>query len=213
VSSVDAQLYGTSIGINDLQDQRTFLSDSYNPSYSDGGLSGSWSGFFISWNISETSPNSGLWNYSYSLGNGMDVSNFILELTDDTTQVFNISSNDPALSWEIDTFSSSGVTALPNPIYGIKFENNDFNPLTISFQSYADPVWGNFHAVDGLGGTVVAYNNALAISGFNSNDPLDFIARPDGGNNPPVVPEPVSSTLLIIGATVLRMRRYFKSEK
>jgi hypothetical protein len=34
----------------------------------------------------------------------------------------------------------------------------------------------------------------FVIEGFNSNNKLDFIVRPDGGN-PPVAPEPVLFTI------------------
>lgn len=40
-----------------------------------------------------------------------------------------------------------------------------------------------------------------------------FIARPSVGGNPPVVPEPVSSILFIVGGALLAGKRYLKKRK
>jgi hypothetical protein len=62
------------------------------------------------------------------------------------------------------------------------------------------------------GNWVHAYNHALALENFDSNNKLDFIVRPDGGSNPPVVPEPASSLLFLTGCAVFAYRHYFKKE-
>ncbi len=58
-----------------------------------------------------------------------------------------------------------------------------------------------------------AYNNALGFHEFNSEDKLDFIVRPNGGSNPPVVPEPISSALFITGGATIGLRRFLKKRK
>ncbi|MBI5195185.1 MAG: hypothetical protein HZA10_02565 [Nitrospirae bacterium] len=107
---------------------------------------------------------------------------------------------------------------LPTPLYGIKFDVGG-EYISYSFQTTKDPVWGNFYAKDGrtkVGRTqmdVYAYNDALGISGFNSDNKLDFIPRPDGGSNLPTAPEPVSTILFFSGGAVLTVRNYFKKRK
>jgi hypothetical protein len=215
VSSVHANIYGQSIEIVDLQDQRTFLADNYSPANSDGGLSGSYAGFFISWNIGESSPGSGLWNYEYIYGGIQDPSSFILELTDENTVLTNITLNDPlAVQEGPQVWTQNGNTEFKPPTYGgslfgMKWETNDTNPITISFQTTSDPVWGNFHVIS-QSEDVQAYNRAFGNTGFVSTRKLDFIARPDGGGSAPIVPEPVSSTLFIVGGATLGFRQFRK---
>jgi hypothetical protein len=216
---VGPSCYGESIEIADLQDQRNFLTDYYNPSISDGGLSGSYSGFYISWNIWETSPGSGLWNYEYIYGGDQDPSSFILELTDENTILTDISvtglvSQEGPQEWtqngQVEFTGPKSIFG--GPIFGMKWETQSSNPVTISFQTTSDPVWGNFH-LKAPNDDVQAYNNAFATSGFASTDKLDFIARPDGGGSAPIVPEPVSSTLFIVGGATLGLRRFWKKFK
>ncbi|RJQ56078.1 MAG: hypothetical protein C4526_02480 [Nitrospiraceae bacterium] len=100
---------------------------------------------------------------------------------------------------------------IPFDFYGIKFDSGG-STVTYSFTTALDPVWGNFYAKSGKdhGNWINARNNALGYEGFESMDKLDFIPRPDGGANPPVVPEPVSSILFVAGCAVLGGRVYLR---
>jgi hypothetical protein len=224
-SSVNAGLWGESVDMVDLKDQRTSSSPYYSPSNSEGGLGGYWPySFSIEWNVTQDF-NTMLWTYEYTLSAARkDISHFILEITDgaagDDFTDFSINSNHVSYLNHIEAPrrwghnpSNPGYPAATD-IYGIKF-NTGGSTVTYSFTTANDPVWGNFYAKSGKdkGQWIYAYNNALAIEGFNSNNKLDFIVRPDGGGTPPVVPEPVSYLLFIVGAAALSGKVYLKRKK
>lgn len=222
ISSAHASIWGESVNLNDLSDQRTFSSVNYNPSSSEGGLDGYWPySFEISWNI-EYDTEAMLWNYEYTLSSDRkDVSHFILELTDGITEDdirdISIIGTEGVMTNKIEGPGSWGEhpsnPGYPNEadMYGIKFDTGD-GTVTYSFVTGSDPVWGNFYAKSGKdnGDWIYAYNNALAVEGFESDNPIDFIVRPDGGDSPPVVPEPVSAILFVSGGVVLAYGRYKK---
>jgi hypothetical protein len=218
-----AGIWGESVSFDDLHDQRTFTMSSYNPPDSSGGLTGYWPGFSISWDITYDFATD-LWTYEYTLSaDRKDVSHFIFELTEGANQdeFFNLTINDVSVDfgstvegpqiWDGSHGNSSPGWPEDAELYGIKFDEGG-NPVTYSFSTYNDPVWGNFYAKSGRdnGQWVYVYNNALGMEGFESDNPLDFIVRPDGGDTPPVVPEPVSSVLFITGGAILAITRYLK---
>jgi hypothetical protein len=219
VPSIHASLYGDSVQFEDLHDQRTFsLSPDYNPDQSQGGLSGNWPySFTISWDITYD-LNALIWHYEYNLSiTKKDIGHFILELTDttqydDITNIFingNSATVEGPKSW-----TNAGNQSIPNSFYGIKFDQGG-SSVSYSFDTTLDPVWGNFYAKGGKdhGNFINAYNNALEENNFYSYNKLDFIVRPDGGSSPPIVPEPISSTLFIVGGATLGFRQFRKKFK
>lgn len=208
---VKAGIWGGSITPDDLSDSRT-LSEL---------TSNNWGGFQIGWNIDFNSTTTGLWHYEYTLtADTKAISYMLMELTPgmdgndlNSSQTFTY---DSAWGYQNDNATpgwpggaGGGVT-----MNGIKF---DFGSITVTytFDTAIAPVWGNFYAKDGaIGGAgsekLYAYNNAFGIANFESSDPNDFIVRPDGS---PIVPEPVSSTLFIVGAATMGFRRYRKNRK
>lgn len=226
VPSANAGIYGESVVLEDLQDQRTFsLSPDYNPGQSEGGLSGYWPySFSISWDITYD-LDAMLWHYEYHLFvTKKDISHFILEVSDDAQQndFMNIVINGSSGNFEgLKTWTEAGNQPLPNPLYGIKF-NQGGHSVSYAFDTTRSPVWGNFYTkggVDKVKGDkdnhqqMRAYNNAFAMNDFESNYKLDFIVRPNGTYTPPVVPEPISSILFVTGGAVLGFRRFRKAKR
>lgn len=211
-------LWQTSVSFEDLVDQRTFSFPNYNPSSSEGGLTGYWPySFTIEWDISYD-MGSALWTYEYTLSaTKKDISHFIVEISDFSGEgsFYDVKINGDPAEFEGPSLwggrQGNSNPSIPADFYGIKFDGGG-STVTYSFTTGLDPVWGNFYAKSGKdkGNWVHTYNNAL---GHESMNKLDFIPRPDGGSNPPVVPEPVSSLLFIIGIVVFGGRLYWKKRK
>lgn len=220
-TSAYANLYGESISFADLSGSRTYsASDCSSPS---GELSGCWPySFTIQWNISHDLATS-YWTYSYTLSSARKaVSHFILETSvssGSTDPIFDVMINGSSSAFDgPDTYGSAQGKSNPglaNDFYGVKFNTGGLN-TTYSFTSTQDPVWGNFYAKSGKDkdeGWIYAYNNALGTAGFTSDSATDFIPRPNGGNNPPIVPEPVSSSLFAAGGLLLALKRFVLKKK
>jgi hypothetical protein len=220
VSSASAGIWQNSVTSYDFNDQRTFTLNTYNPPTSEGGLEGYWPAFTISWDITYDSITM-LWTYEYTLSAiKKDISHFILEVSEGTTKedFINLSINETPATFDNKIEGPSYWGRHPsNPgyptsieIYGIKFDIGD-NPVTYSFMTVNDPVWGNFYSKGGKHKDkwIHAYNTALAIDDFNSDNPIDFIVRP-GDNNTPIIPEPLSSLLFVSGGAILVIRHFYR---
>jgi hypothetical protein len=227
--AANASLYGDSATGSDLIDRRTFDTASYNPSSSKGGLGGLWPfSFSISWNVSQDIT-SDLWTYEYTLSaTSKDVSHFIIEVSDgaaqdDFSQVFasgiplSFGDEDSILEgpafWGLNQGNSNPGYPSSSEIYGIKFNVGGLSS-TYQLTTNRSPVWGNFYTNGGKdkdsGLFVHAYNSALAINSYDSDEKIDFIVRPNGT---PIVPEPGSAILFLTGSAALGFSFVIKQKK
>lgn len=90
---------------------------------------------------------------------------------------------------------------MPGRIYGVKMiVPGAAAGVVFSFNSIRSPVWGDFDSKDGRAGAGGAWNAVwnLGLANLDSENNIDFIARPDSMMIPPEVPEP--GTMLLPGA-------------
>jgi hypothetical protein len=206
----------------------------------EGGITGDlgWSqgngGFKITWNISYNAGDSD-WDYSYIISNdsggalSKDLSHWVLQVSDFIPEDgFEAYIYDEDVSFEgPDTYTAGGSNPnMPADIYGIKF-GGGVGPLTFTFSSTQQPVWGDFYAKNGTDQPpgepenkidVTAWNTGLdPANGFVLNEfTADFtpwIPTPDTENGGPpqeVIPEPMTMSLLglgLLGLIANRKRR------
>jgi hypothetical protein len=176
-----------------------------------GGLygAGGWtSGASITWTVTGGFTPTGFepWHYTYTwTGPSADkdqMSNMIFEVTEPTfteASLFNFSYTGTTTPLQ---FEVGDHDVLAGTIYGLKIEAadvGDVGNITVKFDSYHQPMWGDFFAKDGNG--TVAYNADFGT------DPVDiyapelgegdwYVAVPDSS----VVPLPAS---IILGAFAL----------
>lgn len=160
----------------------------------------------LTWVISRDDSLTGPWTYNYTLSAPIGpIQHWILELTPGVTSsdIFNIT---PGVQTQIRWFEADdpSTPGMPAPIYGINFQNINQLTHTVSFQTFIEPVWGDFYARDGVdGGTDnFAFNSSFAVPDPDfppTNCSVDCkVLRPDRQVGP-VIPEPSSVMLGFMG--------------
>lgn len=143
------------------------------------------------------------WRYSYDLSHpGGETSHFILEVSETFTIEDILWAEGEFGNVLVDWFQPDGSNpGMPDPIYGIKFDETYDTDTHLEFLTRRSPVWGDFYAKDGkqAGLWAYAYN-----AGFSLTDPvgppqdgslLNHLLVPDT-----LTPVPEPSTLLLLGA-------------
>lgn len=163
---------------------------------------------FLNWTIAPQGD--GTYNYSYTIGgfSSPNLSHVILELSSACLSEAGCIS-DPLVNGAATTvtlgdwcYGAAGCqgnsnVGLPNGIEGAKFDPLPGGPVTISFNSPRQPVWGDLYL---MGGGQYVYN--IGNLDHQDSNTLDFVARPDTAFTPnPVVPEP--ATLALVGAALM----------
>jgi hypothetical protein len=166
------------------------------------------------------------WTYSYTFAtSGHDLSHFIIEVSagdsDDpdglpafslarlmdfiNTQSYVLDGDEPEVVLETYTSTSHGDSnpGMPDDVelYGVKFDSalfeEDAGEWTVTFDSYRNPMWGDFYA---MGGQSYAYN-----ADFGDPDGIYKIAVPDTSYVP--VPGAALLGFLGLGAAGLKLRK------
>ena len=184
---VSTQLDGTGIWVNDPGNDDDWVSPT------------------IEWGADEQPDRSWQYRYIVNVYQG-DVSHFILETSEPLPEgdIFDASGDFVGLDIGQWFDPGPGNPDMPEPIYGVKFDDAWGTTFTVQFNSWRMPVWGDFYAKDGnVGGSV----NQLWNAGFLLPDPWDpprdgsvddHILRPDAR-----IPEP--GTIVLFGLGLLGM--------
>ena len=179
-------------------------------SSSDGGLEGvgAWvdpGDSYMYWEVSQNENSS--WHYEYvlSVPNGeSEISHFIVETSPTFTEddIFNESGAFHQIEIKNHLETSPGSPELPQDIFGIKFDDAYGHLLSINFDSWRDPVWGDFYAKGGRRTPQQVWNQGLTYV-----DPDDAPANGSINNHiliPDTIPEPASLLVMSVGVLIVR---------
>jgi hypothetical protein len=223
ISAFAIPVYGTNIGLGDYSGSRSIAG---------GGLlkgGGSFTSAALTWTI--TNNLDGTLHYVYSLDTDshQGLPHFILDLSDNCTAIGACFQNLVITGGSISSTvfgtytSANGNPNMPGSIFGPKVNAaNGVPDFTFAFDSNRVPVWADFYAKAGNGGTngFALFNAGLSFEGSDASI-AHFIAMPDTVNvpcttcgPPPNIPEPSSIALLgaaLLGFGAVRRRRTAKA--
>lgn len=183
----------------------------------DGGLDGLgvWAdpGSTLSWSVEQNLNSS--WHYEYTLSvTEKDISHVVVEVsetfTDDDYFNENWHEKDGDPTTDVGDYGTgNGNPDIPSTMHGLKFDETVGTSLTVSFDSFRVPVWGDFYAKDGKEGgpdgdtiqlwnaglgadeTVAPYLDPIAPAASGSIDGLHLLV-------PDSVDEPGKGSLTIV---------------
>ncbi len=179
----------------------------------------------LNWSIVQQTSLTYVYTYTISGFSGPNLSNVILDLSDDCAVrstagaplpscIANVKIDGSTAPLELGRWCFAGPgcqgqsnLGLPQPIIGVKFTSIPaVNSITITFESSRAPVWGDFYL---KGGQQYVYN--LGNANHMDGNILNFVARPDTfPGDPGSAPEPANLALTAAGlaaVSLLRRRR------